>query len=178
MKRIIIFTVMCLSLGQSAMAGPKHVVRDIASQFKRTFYTDVKAHPLSWGVPLALQFAIVFSDTGSSCALRGNMAEVGPSRFLVGTHPACHKYVLATAGLMTVHATAENWLANKFSESCRNSAANKNDMWWRIDAHTHDAGDCFKWVPIADTIAIGAYEIPAIVGNINTINSNANMRKP
>ncbi len=165
MKRLLIFFL----LATAANAGPKHFVKSVGFQFKRTFYTDVKTHPLSWGVPLALQFAIVFSDAGSSCALPERMQETGLSRYFVGRYPKCHKYVVWTAASMTAHATAENWLANKFTDACLTDAVDRGSTWWKVQAHTHDPSDCYKWVPIAHTIAIGAREIPAIKGNIDLL---------
>jgi len=165
-KRLLILFVL---LTQTASAGPRQLARSIGSQFKRTFYTDVKAHPIVWGIPLALQFAIAFSDTGSSCVKPDSYTEVGYSKHFVGSYPKCHKYIVWTAASMAAHATAENWLANSLKDSCDREAANPNSQWWRTPSHTKSTTACYWSVPLADTVVTSTYEIPIIKHNIDIL---------
>jgi hypothetical protein len=159
-----------LVMGQES--GARHrlfarMVIGIGSNAKRTFYTDVKKHPLAWGVPLALQVAIAFSDTGSSCANIGNGGdETGPAHIFVGRHPNCRKLVMLTSTVLFVHANSENWLATNFKAKCDREHADPGSLYNRIDARTHGTSACYWGLPWADTLVLGAYEVPVIRSNI------------
>lgn len=166
MKKFLTALVLTLSLAGGAFAGPKRLAKDLGAQLKRTFYSDVKAHPVAWGLNAGLQLGIAFTDTATSCANMGpTVYEVGPAHYLVGRSPNCRKLVTLTASAMAVHLTAENWLANEFKNSCDREAANPDSRWWKTPSHTKSTAGCYWGVPLADTIALGAYEIPVAIGN-------------
>jgi hypothetical protein len=164
--RTLLALALLLCTASLAEAGPRKLAHSFGSQVKRTFYSDVKAHPVAWGLNLALQWGIAYADTASTCRFRSaGLPEVGPAHYFVGHYPSCAQSVAFTGLVMFAHSNAENWLTNKFSESCRTQAESHDPRWDLIPAHTYDWRDCYKWVPIADTIALEAYEIPVIRAN-------------
>ncbi len=139
----------------------------IGHELKMTF-VDMKRHPYAWGLNAGLQIGIAFSDTASSCkGYAEGMVEIGSAGHFIGRYPNCRKAVLLTATAMTIHLTAEHALSNWFAESCQREAANPDSRWWKTPARTHDPESCRWAVPTADTLALAAYEIPVIKGNID-----------
>jgi hypothetical protein len=146
----------------------------------RMTFVDIKRHPYAWGLNAGLQMGIAFADTGSSCAIAQERlgGEYGPAHYFIGHHPNCRKLVLLTATSMTIHLTAEHWLMEAFTESCYREAANPDSRWWKTPAHTHNPESCRWAVPVADTLALGSYEIPVIAGNIRWLNAQPAKVKP
>ena len=155
-----------LLLASPCYAGPKKLVQSIGHEVKMTF-VDMHRHPYAWGLWAGLQTGIAFSDTASSCMAPG--VEVGGAHYFVGRHPACHKFVLLTSGMMFTHLVAEHALSNLWLQSCQRDAAKADGRWNRIDAHTHNPESCRWTVPVADTIGLAAWEIPGIKSNIDEL---------
>jgi hypothetical protein len=169
MRHLLYLSLFLALSGQVAEAGPLRLVRPLVRQAKKTFYTDVKAHPFAWGVNLGLQFGIVLADATTTCLDTGHGIEAGPAHYFIGRHPNCKKAFLFMLPTTAAHVMAEDWLMNAFTDSCYREAAKPDSRWWKTPAHTHNPESCRWAVPVADTIAIGAYEIPAIKGNIDLL---------
>jgi hypothetical protein len=162
MRTLLALALLCSA--SLAEAGPKKLAHSFGSQVKRTFYTDVKQHPISWGLNLALQWGIALSDTASSCYEQPEY-ETGPARYFIGHNANCRKLVTLSVSSMFLHSISENWLANSFKRSCDRDAANPDSRWWKVDSRTKSTAACYWAPPLVDTLALGAYEIPVIRSN-------------
>lgn len=136
------------------------------SNVKRTFYDDCRKRPLAWCVPLAIQWAVVFTDVGSTCALGDGFIEQGPAHYILGRHPGCAKLSALAALTVFVESNSVNWLANSFQESCDRDAADPNSRWQRVASRTKSAAACFGAVSWGVTGGQAAYAVPQVLGNV------------
>jgi hypothetical protein len=170
----LLFAVSCFA--QEPTRATKHrwpaqLAVNIGSEFKQTFYTDFRQHPVAHGLSMGVRLGIAFADTAVSCRgyQQGLLENPGLSRYIIGTRPSCHKAILSTSLVMAVHEPAVNWLSHAFKDSCDRDAANPDSKWGNVQSHTKSTAACYWGPQWADTIVIGAIEIPAIKSNIDLL---------
>src|SRR5712664_3744107 len=116
MKRLILLSLLLTLSGQAAQAGPKRILKALGQQVKQTFYTDIKQHPVAWGLNLGLQLGINMADATTTCLDTNVGVEAGPARLFIGRYPNCKKTFLFMIAGASVHAVAEDWLMNAFTD--------------------------------------------------------------
>lgn len=173
MKRNIIALVLLLvsavpACSQEPAARRGALVRffgGYAGQLKKQF-TDVRRHPVAWGVPFALKMAINFADTGSTCAARANDAHFYEKNPLFGRHPACRTLVLSTVAFtFAAEQPAQHYLSDLWTRSCYADAADPNSRWNRLAARSHDPESC-RWNVPYGLLAPEAYHLVIVKNNV------------
>lgn len=167
----LLLTTICFSQEPKAKhRWPANLAIGVGSEIKRTFYTDFKEHPFAHGLSMGLRMGAAFADTAVSCRgyARG-FEEAGLSRYVIGSHPDCHKAILSTSIIMAIHEPAINWLSHDLKNSCDKEAADPNSRWWKTSSHTKSTAACYWGLQWADTIAIVSIETPVIKSNIDLL---------